>query len=290
MAMKKDPLISDAQRAQVLVDALPYIQKYRDKAVVIKFGGHAMGDDRLEADVMRDVMLLSFIGIRVVLVHGGGPEITDMLKKMGMASRFVDGLRYTDSATMEVVQMVLAGKLNKGLVARLQSMGAHAMGLCGIDDSMIRARKKMTPDLGQVGEIVDINPAPILHAFDAGTIPVVATVGIGEDGSSYNINADTAAAKIAAHLNAENLILMTDVKGLLRDKEDPSTLIPSVNVSEVPLLVKQGVISGGMIPKVECCVEAVRRGVKRSFIIDGRIPHAILIEMLSSEGIGTMFY
>ena len=284
-------IVTDAQRAQVLVDALPYIQKYRDKAVVIKFGGHAMGDKELEADVMRDVMLLSFIGIQVVLVHGGGPEITEMLAKVGIESRFVDGLRYTDAATMEIVQMVLAGKINKGLVARIQHCGGRAVGLCGMDGGMIQAKKKEGgPDLGFVGEITDVNTAPILDALRSGHIPVVATVGIGADGRAYNINADTAAAKIAAKLNAENLILMTDVKGLLRNKDDDKTLIPSVNVSEVPLLVKQGVISGGMIPKVECCVESVRRGVKRSFIIDGRIPHAILIEMLTNEGIGTMFY
>ena len=282
--------ISNELRARVLVDALPYIQKYDNKAVVIKYGGSAMGDDALKTDVMRDIVLLSIIGVRVVLVHGGGPEINQMLAKVGLQSKFINGLRYTDQDTMEIVQMVLSGKVNKELVAQIGLCGGRAVGLCGIDGGMLKARKKRSDvDLGYVGDIYEINAGPIRDALDDGYIPVVATVGIGEDGKPYNINADTAAAQIAAELNAENLILMTDVKGLLRDKEDESTLIPVVNVSEVPVLIKQNIIQGGMIPKVECCVEAVRRGVSRSFIIDGRIPHSILIEMLSNEGIGTMF-
>ncbi len=282
--------ISDDLRAQVLVDALPYIQKYNNKIVVVKYGGNAMINAELKNDVMRDIVLLSLIGIKVVLVHGGGPEITDTLKKMGIESKFVDGLRYTDEATMDVVQMVLAGKVNKDLVALLEQCGGKAMGLCGMDGRMIQAQKKKGDvDLGLVGEVTGVNPDPILDALSKGYIPVISTIGMGKDGQAYNINADTAAAKIAATLNAENLILMTDVKGLLKNKDDEATLIPVVKVSEVPVLIKQDIIVGGMIPKVECCVEAVRRGVKRSFIIDGRIPHSILIEMLSNEGIGTMF-
>lgn len=288
--MKETMPITDSLRARVLVDALPYIQRYTGKIVVVKYGGNAMINDDLKMDVMRDIVLLSLIGIQVVLVHGGGPEITEILQKLGIESRFVDGLRYTDEATMDVVQMVLAGRVNKNLVANLSQCGGKALGLCGMDGGMIRAeKKKAAQDLGLVGEITDIDPDPILDALHKGYIPVIATIGTDGSGQSYNINADTAAAKIASKLNAENLILMTDVKGLLKDKDNEATLIPVVNVSEVPVLIKQGIISGGMIPKVECCVEAVRRGVKRSFIIDGRIPHSILIEMLSNEGIGTMF-
>lgn len=284
-------IISDELRAHVLVDALPYIQKYAGKAVVIKYGGSAMGNPALESAVMRDIVLLSLIGVKVVLVHGGGPEITEMLHRVGLESRFVNGLRYTDEQTMEIVQMVLAGKVNKELVAKLEKCGGHAVGLCGLDGNMLQAKKKASDvDLGYVGEIVDVDVSPIVDALDSGYIPIIATIGAGQDGKSYNINADTAASQIAAKLNAENLILMTDVKGLLRDKDDETSLISAVNVSEVPLLVKQNIIQGGMIPKVECCVEAVRRGVKRSFIVDGRISHSILIEMFSNEGIGTMFF
>lgn len=239
---------------------------------------------------MSDVVLLSLVGIKVVLVHGGGPEINEMLDKVGIESKFVNGLRYTTEETMEIVQMVLAGKVNKNLVALLEQHGGKALGLCGMDGSMIKAKKKDDgEDLGLVGEITDINTKPILDAIENGYIPVISTIGVDENGTAYNINADTAAAKIAASLNAENLILMTDIRGLLKDKDDEETLIPVVNVSEVPILVRQGIISGGMIPKIDCCVEAVRRGVSRSFIIDGRIPHSILIEMFSNEGIGTMF-
>ena len=282
--------MNNQDKAQVLIQALPYIQKYSGKIVVIKYGGNAMTNESLKSSVMSDLVLLTLVGVKVVLVHGGGPEISETMKRMGMEPRFVGGLRYTDAETAKVVQMVLAGKTNKDLVALLQRSGGRALGLCGIDGGMIRAKKlEGENDLGFVGEVTGIDPTPILDALRNGYIPVVSTVGCDEEGNVYNINADTAAARIAATLGAENIILMTDIRGLLRDKDDDSTLIPVVNVSEVPYLIRQGIISGGMIPKIECCVEAVRRGVKRAFIIDGRIDHSILIEMLSDEGIGTMF-
>ena len=282
--------MNNQDKAQVLIQALPYIQKYSGKIVVIKYGGNAMTNESLKSSVMSDLVLLTLVGVKVVLVHGGGPEISETMKRMGMEPRFVGGLRYTDAETAKVVQMVLAGKTNKDLVALLQRSGGRALGLCGIDGGMIRAKKlEGENDLGFVGEVTGIDPTPILDALRNGYIPVVSTVGCDEDGNVYNINADTAAARIAATLGAENIILMTDIRGLLRDKDDDSTLIPVVNVSEVPYLIRDGIISGGMIPKIECCVEAVRRGVKRAFIIDGRIDHSILIEMLSDEGIGTMF-
>lgn len=283
--------INNFDKAQVLVHALPYIQKYFNKIVVIKYGGNAMTSEELKQAVMSDVVLLSLVGIKVVLVHGGGPEITDMLKRLQIESRFVGGLRYTDGETAEVVQMVLAGKVNKSLVSLLHRHGGHALGLCGLDDGMIQVEKHHgTEDLGFVGDIVKVNTKPILDSLANGYIPVISTVGADEEGQVYNINADTAAAQIAAELKAENVILMTDIRGLLRDKEDENTLIPQVNVSEVPYMKMQGIIKGGMIPKIDCCVEAIRRGVSRAFIIDGRIPHSILIEMLSDEGIGTRFY
>ncbi len=282
--------IENSVKAQVLADALPYIQRYSGKIIVVKYGGNAMTCDELKQAVMRDIVLLSLVGIKVVLVHGGGPEINEMLQKVGKESKFVGGLRYTDEETAEIVQMVLAGKVNKGLVSLLQQHGGRALGLCGTDGGMIEAEKLDNGmDLGFVGEIKNVDIKPITDALDNGYIPVVATVAASADGQIYNINADTAAARIAAALNAENLILMTDIKGLLRDKNDENTLIPFVHVSEVPSLVKDGIISGGMIPKIECCVESVRRGVNRAFIIDGRIPHSILIELFSNEGIGTMF-
>ena len=282
--------ISNATRSQVLIDALPYIQKYNHKTVVIKYGGNAMTNNELKDAVMSDIVLLSLVGVRVVLVHGGGPEINDMLKRLGIESKFIGGLRYTDSETIDVVKMVLAGKVNKELVALLTEHNGNAVGLCGIDGKMIIAEKaEGEADLGYVGNIIKINKKPITDALDNGYVPVIATVAGSADGTTYNINADTAAARIAAELNAENLILMTDIKGLLRDKDDPSTLIPSVNVSEVPFMKRQGIISGGMIPKIDCCVEAVRLGVNRTSIIDGRVPHSILIELLSNEGIGTQF-
>jgi len=282
--------ISNSIRSQVLIDALPYIQDYNNKIVVIKYGGNAMTNESLKDAVMSDIVLLSLVGIKVVLVHGGGPEINEMLDKVGIQSKFIGGLRYTDAETVEIVQMVLAGKVNKSLVSLLQQHKGKALGLCGTDGQMILAEKMQGDvDLGYVGEIVKINTSPILDALENGYIPVIATVATGEDGQTYNINADTAAARIASSLKAEKLILMTDIVGLLENKDDDSTLIPFVNVSEVPYLKNQGIISGGMIPKIDCCVEAVRRGVSRTSIIDGRIPHSILIELLSSEGNGTQF-
>lgn len=286
--------ISTADRAQVLTRALPYIKQYTGKTVVIKYGGNAMVSDELKSAVMEDIVLLSTVGIKVVLVHGGGPEINAMLKKLGKESRFVDGLRYTDRETMDVVEMVLAGKVNKSLVQYLEQQGGRAIGLCGLDGGMIKAVRHTEKDLGFVGDITQINVTLIRNSLENDTIPVVATIAAGEPDEqgnlvAYNINADIAASRIAASLGAEKLVLMTDVRGLLRDKDYEDSLISVVHVSEVPQLKKQGVISGGMIPKIDCCVEAVRRGVKRTHIIDGRIPHSILIEMLSDEGIGTMF-
>ena len=282
--------LSNSDKAHVLVQALPYLQKYDNKVVVIKYGGNAMIYEELKQAVMSDIVLLSQVGIKVVLVHGGGPEISATLKAMGKESKFVGGLRYTDAETADIVQMVLAGKVNKNLVSLMGKAGGKAIGLCGIDGGMLTAKKhEGDVDLGFVGDVEKVNTSTILDCLDAGYTPVIATVGCDEEGQVYNINADTAAARIAAELHAENLMLMTDIRGLLRDKEDDDTLIPVVQVSEVPYLVSQGIIQGGMIPKVQCCVEAVRRGVKRTFIIDGRIPHSILIEMLSDEGIGTMF-
>ena len=284
--------ISNQDKSQVLIDALPYIQKYNNKILVIKYGGNAMTNKELKDAVMTDIVLLSLVGVKVVLVHGGGPEISDMLKKLNIESRFVNGLRYTDDATVDVVKMVLSGKVNKELVQLLAQHKGSAVGLCGIDGGMLMAEKKTTDDgqdLGWVGEITKVNTKPILDALANGNIPVIATVATDDEGKTYNVNADTAAARIAAELGAENLILMTDIAGLLRDKDDPDTLIPEVNVSEVPFLKRQGIISGGMIPKIDCCVEAVRRGVHKTVIIDGRVPHSILIEILSNEGIGTQF-
>lgn len=277
-------------RSQVLIDALPYIQKYNNKTIVVKYGGNAMTNEELKQAVMSDIVLLSLVGVRVVLVHGGGPEINDMLKRLNIESKFINGLRYTDGETIDVVKMVLAGKVNKELVALLTANKGNAIGLCGIDGKMLVAEKvKSDADLGFVGDIVSVNTKPITDCLDNGYVPVIATVGSTVDGQTMNINADTAASRIAAELNAENLILMTDIAGLLKDKDDPSTLISSVNVSDVPFMKRQGIISGGMIPKIDCCVEAVRRGVKKTCIIDGRVPHSILIELLSNEGIGTQF-
>ena len=280
--------INNAQRALVLTEALPYIQKYAGKIVVIKYGGNAMINGELKAAVMHDIVLLSLVGAKVVLVHGGGPEISGMLKRVGKESVFKDGLRVTDAETVEIVQMVLAGKTNKDLVNLLQNTGGKAIGLCGIDGHMITA-KKMNEDLGFVGDITDINTEPVLDLLEKGYIPVISTVGCDSEGNVYNINADTAAAEIAGKLKAESFISMTDISGLMRDKDDPDSLLRKINVSEATLLIRNGIIQGGMIPKVECCIEAIRRGVQKVFIIDGRIPHAILIETLTDEGIGTMF-
>ena len=281
--------INYEDRALVLSEALPYIKKYYGKIVVIKYGGNAMINNELKEHVMEDIVLLRQIGINVVLVHGGGPEISDTLKKMNIESKFVNGLRQTDEETVGVVQMVLAGKVNKDLVNLIQNKGGRAIGLSGIDGHMIEA-EMMNRELGYVGEITNINPRPILDLLDDGYIPVISTVGCDSKGNVYNINADTAASKIAGTLKAYTMISMTDIKGLLRDVGDPSSLIPELSVSEVPELIKDGVISGGMIPKIGCCVEAIRRGVNQVAIIDGRIPHSILIEMLSDAGIGTLFH
>lgn len=284
--------IANDIRARVLNDALPYIQKYHNKVVVVKYGGNAMTNEELKQAVMSDIVLLTLVGIKVVLVHGGGPEISDMLKKLNIESKFISGLRYTDAATVDVVKMVLAGKVNKELVSLLGQKGGAAVGLCGLDEQMLTAERTYGPngeDLGFVGDIVKVNAKPIVDALNNNVIPVIATVASDEKGQAYNVNADTAASRIASALGAENLILLTDIAGLLRDKDDPSTLIQEVNVSEVPFMKKRGIISGGMIPKIDCCVEAVRRGVKKTVIIDGRVPHSILIEILSNEGIGTMF-
>ena len=265
--------ISNNDRAQILAQALPYIQKYAGKTIVVKYGGNAMINEEIKSAVMTDIVLMQSVGINVVLVHGGGPEINTMLSRVGKESKFIGGLRYTDEETMEIAQMVLAGKVNKDLVQHLENHSGKAIGLCGLDGSMIQARKlESGADLGYVGEIVRVNTKIIT------------------DGEVYNINADIAAARIAAELGARKLILMTDIRGLLKDKDDESTLIPVVNVSEVPRLQRSGIISGGMIPKIDCCVEAVRRGVHRAHILDGRIPHSILIELFSDEGIGTMLY
>lgn len=283
--------LSNADKAAVLIQALPYIQKYFGKIIVIKYGGNAMIDPVLKDAVMEDIVLLSLIGIKVVLVHGGGPDITQTLDKMGIQSHFVGGLRYTDEKTVEVVQMVLSGKTNKDLVSLLGLHGGKAVGICGLDGQMIRAKKLQSEqDLGFVGEITKVNTQIILDQLEQGYVPVIATVGGDDDGNVYNINADTAASHIASQLKAENLILMTDIRGLLRDKEDESTLIPKVNVSEVPSLIHQGIISGGMIPKIESAVQSIREGVNKAFIIDGRIPHSILVELMTDEGVGTMFF
>ena len=276
---------SHAQQAQTLVEALPYIQKFTGKTIVIKYGGNAMISDELRKAVMSDIILLSLVGIRVVVVHGGGPEISAMLKKIGHESHFVDGLRYTDEETMDVVQSVLCGKVNKNLVAQLNRLGGQAIGLCGMDGAMFQA-EQLDAKYGLVGRITGVNPEPVENALMTGYIPVVSTVAQGVD--AYNINADTAAAKLAEALGAEKLILLTDVRGLLRDPKDEETLIHVLHTYDVPALIAQGVISGGMIPKMECSVEAIHGGVERVHILDGRIPHSILIELLSDRGIGTM--
>ena len=277
-----------AQQAQTLVEALPYIQQFTGKTVVVKYGGNAMISEELRQAVMKDIILLHLVGIRVVVVHGGGPEISDMLKKIGHQSHFVDGLRYTDETTMDIVQSVLCGKVNKNLVAQLNRLGGNAVGLCGMDGQMFQATC-LNEKYGLVGEIVKVNPEPVMTALENGYIPVVSTVAQGVDAdTAYNINADTAAAQLAVALGAEKLILLTDIRGLLRDPKDEETLINVVHTYDVPKLIEEGVISGGMIPKMECCVDAIHGGVDRVHILDGRIPHSILIELLSIKGIGTM--
>ena len=281
-------------KAQVLIEALPYLQEYNGQTVVVKYGGNAMINKELKDAVIHDLVLLSLVGIKLVIVHGGGPEISDMLKKIGKESRFVNGLRYTDRETMDIVQMILCGKVNKDLVTLLQKAGGKGIGLGGMDGGLFQAKRHTDcdgTDYGYVGEIVDVNCEPVLDVLEQGYIPVVSTVAQGiDDDTNYNINADTAAAKLAIALKAKKLILLTDVRGLLLDPHDENTLIHRLKVSEVPKLTRDGVIQGGMIPKVECCVEAVRKGVERANIQDGRVPHSILIELLSKVGVGTMFY
>ena len=283
----KDNIIS----AEVLVEALPYIQKYFNKTVVIKYSGNAMVNDRLKMAVMKDIVLLALVGIKVVLIHGGGPEISTMLNIMGKESRFIDGLRYTDRETAEVAAMVLAGKVNKNLVSLIQQNNGKAIGLCGLDGGMLQVEKlEGEVDLGYVGDIKKVDAAPISMALKNGFIPVIATVGADTNGQTYNINADTAASAIAGALKAEKLILMTDVRGLLMDKKDEETLIHKVKVGEVPDLIQGGIITGGMIPKIQSCVDGIKSGIEEAVIIDGRIEHSILIELFSDEGIGTLIY
>ena len=279
--------------AEVLVEALPYIQEYAGKIIVVKYGGNAMINEDLKQAVIEDIDLLNLVGIKVVLVHGGGPEISEMLKKTGKESKFVKGLRYTDRETMDIVQMILCGKVNKNLVSLFEKAGGRAVGLGGMDGGLFKAIKLVDPDgteYGYVGDVKEVNEKVVLDVLNEGFIPVVSSVAAGMDEeTNYNINADTAAEKLAVALKAKKLILLTDVCGLMRDPKDDSTLIPRLKVSEVPALIKEGVISGGMIPKVDCCVEAVRQGVERANIQDGRVPHSILVELLSDDGVGTMF-
>ena len=280
-------IISNAERAEVLTQALPYIKKFNGKVIVVKYGGNAMINEQLKEQVMEDIALLWLIGVKVVLVHGGGPEINDLMGKLGKKAEFVDGLRVTDKETVDIVQMVLAGKVNKSLVTLLQMKGGHAVGISGIDGGLIEAEIK-DERLGYVGKITKIRPQPINDLLEKNYIPVVSTVAGDRHGNVYNINGDTAAAYIAGALGAERLLMMTDIAGILRDKDDPSSLIPEVTISEAQKLHEEGIISGGMIPKVDCCIEAIREGVKNVTILDGRIPHSILMELLTDEGAGTM--
>ena len=278
---------SNAQRAEVLTAALPYIKRYSGKTVVIKYGGNAMINEALKQQVMEDIALLWLIGVKVVLVHGGGPEISQTMEKFGKEAKFVNGLRVTDKETVDIVQMVLAGKINKTLVNLIQMKGGHAMGLSGIDGGIIEATMK-DEALGYVGKITKIRPQPIEALLEKNYIPVISTVASDHQGNTYNINGDTAAARIAGALHAERLIMMTDIAGILMDKDDPSTLIPNITVAEARKLYDSGVISGGMIPKVDCCIDAIEHGVENVVIMDGRIPHSILMELLTDEGAGTM--
>ena len=279
--------LTNMERAEVLTQALPYIKKYSGKIVVIKYGGNAMVNEQLKQQVMEDIALLWLIGVKVVLVHGGGPEISETMKRLGKQAQFVNGLRVTDKETVDIVQMVLAGKVNKTLVNLLQMKGGHAVGLSGIDGGIIEATMK-DEALGYVGTITRIRTQPITDLLEKNYIPVISTVASDRQGNTYNINGDTAAAYIAGALNAERLIMMTDIAGILRDKDDPDTLIPALTVTEAKKLFDEGVISGGMIPKVDCCIEAIGKGVKHVVIMDGRVPHSILMELLTDEGAGTM--
>ena len=282
-----DAMFSNAQRAQVLTQALPYIKRYTGKVVVVKYGGNAMVNEQLKQQVMEDIVLLWLIGVKVVLIHGGGPEINELMDKLGKKPEFVNGLRVTDKETVDIVQMVLAGKVNKSLVTLLQMKGGHAVGLSGMDGGIIEATMK-DERLGYVGRITKVRTKPITDLLEKNYIPVISTVASDHEGHTYNINGDTAAAYIAGALGAERLIMMTDIAGILRDKDDPETLIPEITVSGAEALKEEGVISGGMIPKVDCCIEALREGVKNVIIMDGRIPHSILMELLTDEGAGTM--
>ena len=287
MDLTDTTLVSNSMRAHVLVQALPYIQRYNGKIVVVKYGGNAMVNEGLKRQVMEDIALLWLIGVKVVLVHGGGPEISALMDRLGKKPEFVDGLRVTDAETVDIVQMVLAGKVNKTLVNLLETRGGRAIGISGMDGRLIEARAK-DPRLGFVGSITDIHIQPVLDLLEKGYIPVVSTIGCDAEGNAYNINGDTAAARIAGALRAERLIMMTDIAGVLRDRNDPSSLIPRITIEDAATLREEGVISGGMIPKVECCVEAIRRGVLNVVIMDGRVPHSILMELLTDEGAGTM--
>ena len=282
-----DKTFSNAERAEVLTQALPYIKQYNGKIVVIKYGGNAMINEQLKQQVMEDIVLLWLIGVKVVLVHGGGPEISETMQKLGKEAVFVDGLRVTDRETVDIVQMVLAGKINKTLVNLLEMKGGHAMGISGMDGRLIEARVK-DERLGYVGEITQVNIQPVLDLLEKGYIPVISTLGCDERGNAYNINGDTAAACVAGALNAERLIMLSDIPGILKDKDDPATLIPEMTILEAAKLRDQGVISGGMIPKVECCVDAIMKGVRKVIIMYGRVPHSILMEILTDEGAGTM--
>lgn len=282
-----DKNVTNFDRAEILTQALPYIQKYHDKIIVVKYGGNAMVSAELKQQVMEDIVLLWLIGVKIVLVHGGGPEINDIMSKLGKKPEFVDGLRVTDKETVDIVQMVLAGKVNKTLVTLLEAMGGKAMGISGMDGRLIEAEVK-DERLGYVGEITKINIQPVVDLLEKNYIPVISTVGCDRDGNTYNINGDTAAAHIAGALGAERLIMMTDIAGILKDKDDPSTLIAEISIDDASKLYDEGVISGGMIPKVDCCIEAIHEGVKKVIIMDGRVPHSILMELLTNEGAGTM--
>ena len=275
------------QRAQVLTEALPYIRSYNGKIVVVKYGGNAMVSEQLREQVMEDMVLLWLVGVKVVLVHGGGPEITDMMNRLGKKPKFIDGLRVTDQETVDIAQMVLAGKVNKTLVKLLEVKGGKAMGISGMDGGLIEARMR-NPDLGFVGSITGVNIESVMDLLEKGYIPVISTLGCDSEGNTYNINGDTAAACIAGALHAERLIMMTDIAGVLKDRNDPTTLIREMTISEAVKLFEENVIAGGMIPKVECCIDAIHRGVERVIIMDGRVPHSILMEILTDEGAGTM--
>ena len=276
------------ERAEILLEALPYIKKYNGATMVIKYGGAAMQSDELKNSVMKDVVLLNLVGIKVVLVHGGGPELTSMLDKLGKETKFVDGLRYTDAETAEIAAMVLAGKVNKELVSHIHKLGGKAVGICGIDGGMMLTEKREGADLGYVGQIKSIDTAPILSLLESGYIPIIATVGVDDDGQVYNINADTAAGEIAVALQAEKLISLSDVRGILKDMNDESSLIDVIKIDEVQWFVDEGIIAGGMLPKIDSCADAIERGVKETAIIDGRIPHSIILELFSDSGIGTL--